>query len=164
MRFVGTAVVAVEPLAEGAQPAVEDAPDFLDERLGHEAARHAALVGDHHGGVPGAAQQPHGVEAPREQPQALEAVEMADVLVERAVAVEKYGRSHVPDGEGVPGILPPGRVRPLGAQSRAALRRRAVRRAAGVAVRSAIPRGDAALRRRCAAVAQSTRFGNNGRP
>ena len=88
-----------------ASPAVDDAPDLLDERLGHEAARHPPLVGDHHDGEAGAAQETHRIQTPRKQRQALQAVEIADVLVQRAVAVEKDRGSHLRPG--ATGLLHP---------------------------------------------------------
>ena len=52
--------------------------------------RDARLVGDHHQRIAGALEQPQRIGRPRKQLEVLEAVEITDVDVERAVAIEKH--------------------------------------------------------------------------
>ena len=64
-----------------------------DERLVEDPARDARLVGDDDDGEARAVQQPDGVDAVRKEHQPLEPIEIPDFLDERAVAIEKDGRT-----------------------------------------------------------------------
>ena len=68
---------------------------ICDEPRIDQALRDARLIGDHDQRVAGALEQPQRIGRPRKQLEVLEAVEVTDVDVERAVAIEKDGSFHV---------------------------------------------------------------------
>ena len=70
----------------------------MQKRLVDEAAGDRRLVGDHHGGEAGALQQAKRIAGPREDIEQLEAIEIAALLDDRAVAIEETtaGRSEGP--------------------------------------------------------------------
>src|SRR3954463_1566764 len=67
---------------------------LLDDRLGEEAARHARLIGHHDHADAGAVERPDRTAAPGVQLHALRPIEVADLLDDRAVAIDKGRRVH----------------------------------------------------------------------
>ena len=78
--------------ARRGQPRVERAMHLVQKRLVDDAAADRRLVGDDHGGEAGALQQPKGVGGPGKHGEQIEAIEIAALLDERAVAIEKHRR------------------------------------------------------------------------
>ena len=95
VRVVRTVVVAVELLANRAKLAIDQVAHGIDDRLVLHPARNADLVGDDDHGVAGAPQQEDGIERPGEELQAVDPLQIADIFVHGAVAIEKNGWFHV---------------------------------------------------------------------
>ena len=81
------------PAPVPAQPAIDLAWTCVQERLVDDAAPDGGLVGDDDRREAGALEQAECVGGPRKQRQLLEAIEVAALLDDRAVAIEKDCRS-----------------------------------------------------------------------
>ena len=88
-------VQRVEIRAGRLQPAAHFGMGHFDERRIDQPARDPRLVGHDHQQVAGPLEQPQRVAGPRKELELLELVQVADVDVERAVAVEEDGAFHV---------------------------------------------------------------------
>ena len=86
-------VRTVEPGVDGRAAAGELGGEVrvhvADERLAEQPARDAGLVGDHDEGEAGPAQQAERVGRPRVEGHLIEAIEVADVVDERAIPIEE---------------------------------------------------------------------------
>ena len=98
-------------IAIDARPGALEAPiDLLvhvvDEVLVDDAATHGGLVRDDHRRKPGSLQQSQGISRPREQRQVIESIQVATLLDECAVAIEKHGGLAHGSGSGIrdPGL------------------------------------------------------------
>ena len=89
--MVRTIVIRVDVGAARLEQIGEVTVNVLDDRLTEKAASHARLIRDHYHAQPRAIQRAHGVDAPRIQRHAIDAIQIADLLDERAVAIEKDG-------------------------------------------------------------------------
>ena len=78
----------------------------LDERLVEKAAGDARLVRGDDDGEPGAVEQPDGVDPEGENIDALEPIEIADFLDQRAVAIEETRRASRASSRGAGGARP----------------------------------------------------------
>ncbi len=85
-----TIVIRVDPRAAGGKQLRHVAMDFVHHGFGEESARHARLVGHEDDAEAGAIEAADGVDRPRIQLDPLHAIEVADLLDQRAVAVEKH--------------------------------------------------------------------------
>ena len=90
-----TIVIRVDVRAARGEQRGDVAVDLVDDRFGEEAARHARLVRHHDDAEPARfsarmASMVHGIER-----DALQAIEIADLLDDRAVAIEEHGAREV---------------------------------------------------------------------
>ena len=89
--MVRTIVIRVDARAAGLEQAGDLPVHLVDDRLGEEPARDARLVGDHDDAQAGAVERADRVDAPGIELDTLGPIEVADLLDERAVAIEKDG-------------------------------------------------------------------------
>ena len=83
----------------------------VDHRLGEEPAGDAGLVRHHHDAQAGPVERPDRVDALRVQLDALGPIEIADLLDERAVAIEEHRLApHQPASSRSPALPPRARV------------------------------------------------------
>ena len=99
-------VQRVEIGAAGLQPPPHFVVAHLDKARSDQALRHARLVGDDDQLVAGALEQPQRVHGPRKQLEILQLVQVADVDVQRAVAVEEDGFFHDSDSNALSAVMP----------------------------------------------------------
>ena len=83
VRMVRTIVIRVDAGAAGLEQAGDVLMDIVDDRFGEEPPRHARLVGRQHDAEAGAIERAHGVDRPRIELDALDAIEIADLFDER---------------------------------------------------------------------------------
>ena len=103
LRFgkVGTVVIAVDAGTSALQPAIDLAMDGANEGLLDDSAPDGGLVRDHDRRESRPLDQSQCVDRPRKQRQLLEAIEVAALLDDRAVAIEKNCRSARDSGFGI---------------------------------------------------------------
>ena len=90
--MVRAVVRRVERRARGREAGADVRVDALDRLDVDHPLRDARLVGDHHEREPRALEHHEGLGGVGEQAHALEAIDVARLLDERAVAVEEHGR------------------------------------------------------------------------
>jgi len=105
LRFgkVGAVVVAVDAGTSAFQPTIDLAMDGANEVLLDDSAPDGGLVRDHDRRESRPLDQSQCVDRPRKQRQLLEAIEVAALLEDRAVAIEKDCRSAHNPGPGTRG-------------------------------------------------------------
>ncbi len=96
VRVVRTIVIRIDVRPAGLEQVGDMAVHAFDDRFAEEPARDARLVRDHHDAQPGSVERAHRVDAPRIQGDALDAIEIADLFDERAVAVDEHGARRLP--------------------------------------------------------------------
>jgi len=88
-RRAGAGVGAGVAARLGGETRAEVAVRLLDERFREEPPRHPRLVGDDDDGESAAIEGTDGVDGPGKQRDSIEAIEIADVFDQRAVAIQK---------------------------------------------------------------------------
>ena len=89
VRMVRTIVIRVDARPAGGETRAEVAVRLLDERFREEPPRHPRLIGDDDDDEAGAIEGADGVDGPWKQRDPIQAIEIADVFDQRAVAIQK---------------------------------------------------------------------------
>jgi hypothetical protein len=95
IRMVRAVIEAVEAGAAEPKPALDRGVRLRDERFGEEPAGDAGLVRDDDDRQAGPIEEPDRVDSKGKKLQALYRIELAGLLDERAVAIEKHCRRHL---------------------------------------------------------------------
>ena len=90
--MVRTIVIPIEKRAARFEKLGDVQVDAIDQRFVEKSARDTRLIRDHHGADAGTVQRTNRGDAPRVEHHALGPVEVADLVDERAVAIEKDRR------------------------------------------------------------------------
>ena len=85
--------MAVQPLVDRGEPLLDQVEHIRHRVLTDKPPRNPSLVRHHDDREPRATQQTHRLEAPRIEPQPVESVDIADILDESSVAIEKHSRT-----------------------------------------------------------------------
>jgi hypothetical protein len=89
--MVRTIVIRVDAGATFLEHRRDMAVHLVDDRLGEEPTRDARLIRHHHHGQTRAVERTHGVDRPGIEGDALDAIQVADLLDDRAISVEEHG-------------------------------------------------------------------------
>src|SRR4029077_13533346 len=88
--MVRTIVIRVDAGATRLEHRSHVAVDLFNSRFGKESSRDSRLVGHHHHMQTGPVERAHGVDRPGIEGDALDTIEVADLLDDRAIAVEEH--------------------------------------------------------------------------